>query len=424
MTHEQLSLQTSAPSPAPPPTAAGTTRLASLDIFRGLVIVVMTLVNYLSPVQGVPAWSKHWPESLDGYTYVDVVFPAFLFIVGVAIPFALGRRLSRGEPLSPIMGKIFWRSAVLILLGVITVNPHYFFSAGGLSEHLYFFLVMLCALAVFNSPPADASAAWTGARRLLQVSGAAGLLLLLALFRGRNAVGQTVWLQPAYWGMLGMIGWAYLLAALCWLLLRNRPLPLLGMAMLLLCFYIGVRHEALALAPLNWLGWTPNHYRNAAFLLGSNPATVIMGVLAGAWLQKGESGPHCLGFVKALLLFALGLYIAGLLLRPIHGIHKSDHTESYALVTGGISAALFALVYWLVEVKHRDLGSKLLTPLGQNALLAYILPEMIADGLGIFGVSIYWSKSGWSGTLNAFVLTIILLTVMWLLTRARIVMKL
>src|ERR1035437_8706494 len=78
------------------PVAAKAGRLASLDIYRGLVVVGMTLVNYLSPVQGVPAWSKHWPESLDGYTYVDVVFPAFLFIVGVAIPLALNRRLSRG----------------------------------------------------------------------------------------------------------------------------------------------------------------------------------------------------------------------------------------------------------------------------------------------------------------------------------------
>src|ERR1035438_8294178 len=116
------------------PVSAKAGRLASLDIYRGLVIVVMILVNYLSPVQGVPAWSKHWPEALDGYTYVDVVFPAFLFIVGVAIPFALGRRLDRGDSLPGVAGKIFARSAVLVLLGVITVNPHHFHHAGPLSK--------------------------------------------------------------------------------------------------------------------------------------------------------------------------------------------------------------------------------------------------------------------------------------------------
>src|SRR5262245_29114973 len=72
-------------------------RFVSLDVFRGLVIAVMTFVNYLSPVKNIPAWAKHKPEALEGYTFVDVVFPAFLFMVGMAIPFALQRRLDRGD---------------------------------------------------------------------------------------------------------------------------------------------------------------------------------------------------------------------------------------------------------------------------------------------------------------------------------------
>ena len=237
-------VQTVALSAYASPVSAKTGRLASLDIYRGLVIVVMTLVNYLSPVQGVPAWSKHWPEALDGYTYVDVVFPAFLFIVGVAIPFALGRRLSRGDSLPALAGKIFARSAVLILLGVITVNPHYFQRAGPLSEPWWFLLVMVCALAIWNAPPPEASPSYLRVRRTLQVAGAVGLVVLLALFRGANEAGQTTWLQPAYWGMLGMIGWAYLVASLCWLAFRKNATALMGTMAFMLCFYIGVRHGA------------------------------------------------------------------------------------------------------------------------------------------------------------------------------------
>ena len=77
----------------------------------------------------------------------------------------------------------------------------------------------------------------------------------------------------------------------------------------------------------------------------------MMGVLAGNCLlgpKDIESERRRLGF---LLVFGAGLYAAGMLLRPLHGIHKSDHTESYALVTGGISCVLFALVYWGVDVK-------------------------------------------------------------------------
>jgi heparan-alpha-glucosaminide N-acetyltransferase len=419
-----LGLETG-PSPATASSLSATPgRLASLDIYRGLVIVVMTLVNYLSPVQGVPAWSKHWPEALDGYTYVDVVFPAFLFIVGVAIPFALGRRLSRGDSSLALIGKILARSAVLILLGVITVNPHYFQRAGPLSEPWWFLLVMVCALAVWNAAPAGASPSYLRVRRAFQVAGGAGLVVLLALFRGTNDAGQTTWLHTAYWGMLGMIGWAYLVASLCWLALRKNAAALMGAMGFMLCFYIGIRQGALHCAALGWLGYSPKHFANAAFILGSNPATVMMGVLAGNCLlgpKDVQSERHRLRF---LLLFGVGLYAAGMLLRPLHGINKSDHTAAYALVTGGISCVLFALVYWGVDVKGWWFWNGFLTPLGQNALLAYILPEMVDSACAIFGLSVYWSKAGLSGELSAVALTVALLTIMWLLTRARLVMKL
>jgi predicted acyltransferase len=113
-----------------------------------------------------------------------------------------------------------------------------------------------------------------------------------------------------------------------------------------------------------------------------------------------------------------------MLVRPLHGINKSDHTAAYALVTGGISCVLFALVYWVVDMKGWRMWDGVLAPLGQNALLAYILPGMVANAFAIFGLSVYWSKAGWSGGLSAAALTVLLLTLMWLLTRARLVMRL
>ena len=79
------------------PAAHPPERLESLDVFRGLVIVMMTLVNYLAGIQGLPAWAYHVPPASEGYTVVDLVFPGFLFIVGVAIPLALHRRMARGD---------------------------------------------------------------------------------------------------------------------------------------------------------------------------------------------------------------------------------------------------------------------------------------------------------------------------------------
>jgi heparan-alpha-glucosaminide N-acetyltransferase len=171
-------------------------RVLSLDAYRGLVIVVMTYVNYLSPVKNIPMWAKHWPEYNEGYTFVDVVFPAFLFIVGVAIPFALQRRLDKGDSVVALIGKILVRSAALIFLGVLTVNAHeYAAEATPLPRAVWIFLVMTCTVAVWVSPPTDASATRRNAHWYLRIAGVAGLAWLLYIFRGHDDAGKIVWMQ-------------------------------------------------------------------------------------------------------------------------------------------------------------------------------------------------------------------------------------
>ena len=69
-------------------------RILSIDAFRGLTILVMVFVNQLAGVSGVPQWARHMKADADAMSFVDVVFPAFLFIVGMSIPFARTVRCS------------------------------------------------------------------------------------------------------------------------------------------------------------------------------------------------------------------------------------------------------------------------------------------------------------------------------------------
>jgi heparan-alpha-glucosaminide N-acetyltransferase len=393
------------------------TRVLALDAYRGLVIVVMTFVNYLSPVKDIPAWAKHWPENLEGYTFVDVVFPAFLFIVGVAIPFALQRRLDRGDSLPSLVTKIFARSAALVFLGVLSVNAHEYAPEAVLPKALWVFLTMVCAVAVWISAPIDASGARRKAHLLARVVGIVGLVALLAAFRGHDDDGHVIWLQHSYWGMLGMIGYAYFVASLVWLWLRDNSIAIVGVIALLIAWFIGDKHGV-----LSWIGQPVRELWNVGFVFGTNAATVLMGVLAGNCLKDKCLAPK--DRVRWMLWLGVGLYVAGTLIRPLHGINKSAHTDAYALVTGGISCALFALVYWLMDVKRWFTNAPLLVAFGQNALLAYILPDIVKNGFGIFGVSIYWSNSGTSGAWCAAGLTVLLLALLWVLTKARLVMRL
>jgi hypothetical protein len=96
-------------------------RIASVDALRGLTILLMIFVNDLG--KGAPSWMHHiQPPNADGMTLADVVFPAFLFIVGVSIPLAFERALEAGRSKAAQLGHVLVRTAALLVMGVIVLN--------------------------------------------------------------------------------------------------------------------------------------------------------------------------------------------------------------------------------------------------------------------------------------------------------------
>src|ERR1044072_6572009 len=97
-------------------------RVASLDLVRGLDVWLMLFVNEMAGVRATPLFLRHMPASADGMTVTDVVFPAFLFITGMAIPLALGARLSRGDSRAAVWRHVLARTGVLLFLRVLMIN--------------------------------------------------------------------------------------------------------------------------------------------------------------------------------------------------------------------------------------------------------------------------------------------------------------
>ena len=196
-------------------------RVLSVDVFRGLTILVMIFVNDVASVKGLPWWTYHMNAGENGLTYVDVVFPAFLFIVGMAIPLAINKRRSKGDSLPKLLYHTIIRSLSLVVIGLLImngrdVNPE----AAGISYALWNVLMFMGVILLWNVYPKK-----EGKRKLifsiLKLVGLAMLVILLVIYR-REVDGELKWINPRNWAILGGIGWAYLSVVLIYLITKGN----------------------------------------------------------------------------------------------------------------------------------------------------------------------------------------------------------
>jgi predicted acyltransferase len=409
-------------SPAREQNSAQSGHLASLDAYRGFVILTMIFVNYLAGIEDMPRWAKHLKADEDGYTFVDVVFSGFLFIVGVAIPLSLSKRAEKGESLGQILTRIFVRTAGLLFLGVIFVSQEQFDAkATGMHKAQWYLLALCSAVILWNRRPAEAASWRRGLNWALRLAAVLALAYLLIIFRGKNEAGEIVRIRPSWWGILGLIGWAYLICCLMYLLCRGDSTALMGVMGFMIALYIGSQGGVLEwLAPLT-------KYVGVGEVFGTLAAIVMAGVLVGNGFVGHPPARSPARQLRFIFFWGVGLYLAGLLLRPLHGgISKIHGTTSYALVTASVSCLLYLVFYYLVDLKGFKPKAGFLMTIGANALLAYVLPDIVSDLSEVAGFkSALWPYgSGWAGAVNAGVMTGLMLVLTWILTRLGVQLKL
>src|SRR5882724_10859742 len=122
-------------------------RILSIDLFRGITILIMVFVNELEGMRNIPLWMQHQAKDADAMSFVDVVFPAFLFIAGMSIPFALNNRLLKGDNIFTIQKHVLWRTIGLLTLGLFMVNAEPGnFSLMPLDIHIWSILFFIAAI--------------------------------------------------------------------------------------------------------------------------------------------------------------------------------------------------------------------------------------------------------------------------------------
>ncbi|HUN63220.1 MAG TPA: DUF5009 domain-containing protein [Candidatus Sulfotelmatobacter sp.] len=395
-------------SPALPSVA---TRVGSIDIFRGLDLLLMIFVNNVAEVTGLPWWTYH-RGNVNGMTYVDMVFPAFLFLMGMSIPLAIDARGSRGQSQLKIWAHIMIRSASLLLMGLFIANAfHVNAQYTHLNQTWWATLGFLAIALVWLRFPGEEKQKVL--REVLRYSGLALMAFLFLMFRRITPAGQPARLDFSYVEILGLLGWAYLLVSGIYLLIGK------SLKMLLAAFAALV-----ALNTLSTLGWLDSV--NA--LLGRwNPfeaglsSLTMAGVLASMVLVGNNVAPTFQKKFRRMVGAAAVLFAAGFLLQPL-GISKNRDTPTWCLYCTAANFLIALLLYWIIDVKNWRLWASFAKPVGENPLLAYILAYVPFLVPALYALA-PMGTSGWFGVVKSALLTLLMLILTRLLVRGRISLR-
>ncbi len=384
-------------------TRSATDRLVSLDVFRGLTIAGMVLVN------NPGSWSHiYWPlahAEWDGWTPTDLIFPFFLFIVGVSIPLAFGRRVNNPAPATEESRR----------------------DGPGSSRRALYLKVIKRTLIIF----------------------ALGLFL-----NGFPYFQLGVIRIP---GVLQRIAVCYFVASMIFLTSRPRTQVIIAFLLLLLYWLLMTRVAApgFAAGDLSKEGSLASFIDRAVFgrhiwvqgkvydpegLLSTLPAiaTTLFGVLTGHWLRTERSQHE-----KVVGMFAAGMccVIIGWAWNPFFPINKSIWTSSYVFFTGGLALQLLAFCYWLIDIRKYRKWAKPFIVFGVNAIALFVGTGLMAKLMGLIKVPASdgsrvalktWIYNGlftwWASPVNAslaFAIAFVLLWLglMWILYSRRVFIK-
>jgi len=359
---------------------ASAQRILSIDTMRGLTLFLMLFVNDVY-TPGVPQWIGHTEASVDGMGLADWVFPGFLFMVGMAIPYTLHSRRKKGETNWQVFGHIVFRTISLLLIGVLMVNIGRLNAAlTGINRNLWAVLLYVAIFLVWNQYPARnrRNRYFAGLKTL----GVIGLCILVLVFRAGEP-GAVSWLTTSWWGILGLIGWGYFVAATVCLLVGEKLIPIVGIWV----FFILLNMLS------QWGLLESVDFLNPVFgvvISGNIPSIVLAGLIVSLILRRtAKPSVRTVFQIAALGLASLGV---GFFLRQWFIVSKIYGTPSWAMICNGISMILYALLYLIVDYWQRYRWTGLFQAAGKNSLTTYLAPDIIYYSCWGLGIPLFFYK--------------------------------
>ncbi len=379
-------------------------RNLAIDVLRGLTMAVMVMVNDFWSYPDVPHFLEHFATMEDGMGLSDYVYPLFLFVMGMSIPYALDRRREKGKSDWDNLRHILGRTFALLVMGVFLYNTE---PPMAWNKGWYYILMVLGFFLVWNSYKAGFKPA-----RWLKALGVAILAALVVFYRTEDgSLMRTGW-----WGILGQIGWAYLFASLAYMLCSRREWVLwalwAGFCLINISAVPMRSGEVLAGHNVLWDFSEALHLENAHIII-----MALGGVLTSLTERRLKRNRVLAGFGAAAVLAVLGF-------AAHQGwiISKNLGTLPWCLYVSAVGVAVYTL-FRILE-KHSLMGwAKPLGPAGTATLTVYMLPYLYTSLWYFFDMTAPAWMYGWAGVAKSALLSATCIFLTWCLGKLGIKLK-
>jgi len=372
-------------------------------------MLLMIFVNDFWTLHDIPQWLGHADANEDRLGFSDIIFPAFLFIVGLSVPIAIDNRLKKGDSAWTIQQHILWRGFALLVMGFFHYNLENYSDDALLPKGVWEILLTIAFFLVWLD-----YAPWKEKTALaLRVVGILLLVGLSIVYKGQFEDG--LWMQAGWWGILGLIGWTYLVVSSIYLWSRgDLRIQYAALAVFLIINCIA------ALDLLNFLSGVKQY----VWLVGdgSMPAMSTAGIITTICYRR--YGVKSRSFWMFVVIATLVSIAFGLATRPAWGISKIHATPSWTTICTGISIATFAIIGFITDVKGVVKWYELIKPAGVVTLTCYLLPYIHGGLLQLINIRLpLFLRTGSIGLVKSLIFAWLIILVAGWLKKNRVALK-
>lgn len=400
-----------------------TQRNLAIDMLRAITMFTMIFVNDFWKIHDVPHWLEHAAFGEDFMGLADVVFPCFLFAVGMSIPYAIERRYARGLSTESTVGHILSRSLSLIIMGCFIGNSEYRLSPDApYPIGVYWILMAVGFIAVWNLYPKPANALQ---RRLICAARCiGGAILIYLIITFRNPDGGVF---SPYSSILGLIGWTYLVCAMTYFFCRNsiKRIAVAWTVFMIICIVGTPLRECYGGQPLLWLG-ERNFYNGMLGILHiGNGALVVLsmsGMLLSLISERLVQRTWQFKIIWAAIV-VIAFEVLALASHRFWIIGKIEATPVWVFTIIAISVLLYTILHCLVQAGITRWFAPL-RPAGTATLTVYIMPYVFYACSSLTGIVLPDSLThGILGIANCLCFSLIVITITGILERLHIKLK-